>query len=237
MTHLAFHGLQLFLVILTGLSNVSIPRRPEIFGPDSRPITGQSTYSALSKYTFAWGTPLLVLAGKKKTLDLEDLPRPDHHTRAESLSNAWASRPRIGKLWKLVFWAHPWAFILQWTLTLAQSFVNFAPQFVMLNVLRLLEKRQDGDAVGFQAWIWILCLGLSIMTGSWIDAWLFWISWSQLALPARAQLSALIFQKAMRRKDVKGTTKAKGMIVCNSNLCPASVGDHHVHGRFATIDQ
>lgn len=34
------------------------------------------------------------------------------------------------------------------------------------------------------------------------------ISWSEVAIPIRSQLSALIFQKAMRRKDVKGASKS-----------------------------
>jgi uncharacterized membrane protein len=34
------------------------------------------------------------------------------------------------------------------------------------------------------------------------------ISWSEVAMPIRSQVSALIFQKAMRRKDVKGASKS-----------------------------
>jgi hypothetical protein len=34
------------------------------------------------------------------------------------------------------------------------------------------------------------------------------ISWSEIAIPIRSQVSALIFQKAMRRKDVKGASKS-----------------------------
>jgi hypothetical protein len=36
----------------------------------------------------------------------------------------------------------------------------------------------------------------------------FRISWSEVAIPIRSQVSALIFQKAMRRKDVKGASKS-----------------------------
>jgi hypothetical protein len=37
---------------------------------------------------------------------------------------------------------------------------------------------------------------------------MFRISWSEIAIPIRSQVSALIFQKAMRRKDVKGASKS-----------------------------
>jgi hypothetical protein len=56
--------------------------------------------------------------------------------------------------------------------------------------------------------MWVVALTVTTIGAAWIESWLFWISWSELAIPIRSQLSALIFQKAMRRKDVKGASKA-----------------------------
>lgn len=99
--------------------------------------------------------------------------------------------------------------MIQWFLTLLQAFGNFAPQFVTYHILKILEKRVPGQPVGPEAWIWVVVLTICTLGSSWIEAWLFWISWSELAIPVRSQLSALIFQKAMRRKDVKGASKSK----------------------------
>src|SRR3569833_3135527 len=43
----------------------------------------------------------------------------------------------------------------------------------------------------------------------WLENYVFWLSWAQITIPIRSQLSALIFEKAMRRKDVKGTGKSE----------------------------
>ncbi len=55
-------------------------------------------------------------------------------------------------------------------------------------------------------------LALSTVVASWIESQLFWISQAELAIPIRAELSSLIFQKAMRRKDVKGAKKSKKVV-------------------------
>ena len=99
--------------------------------------------------------------------------------------------------------------MMQWFLTLLQAFGNFAPQFVIYHLLKILEGRVKGQPISPEAWIWVIVLTITTLGASWIEAWLFWISWSELAIPVRSQLSALIFEKAMRRKDVKGASKKK----------------------------
>jgi hypothetical protein len=196
----------LALVILALFASLSIPRRPKVFY-DGTPVDGMYTVSALSRYTYSWCADLLLLSRVKNRLNLEDLAKMDHLTRSKDLSKVWADRKHTRKLWIEVFLAHKSAFIIQWILTLGQAFGNFAPQFVMYHILLILEKRKPGDPVTAEAWIWVVTLTLTTIGASWIESWMFWISWSEVAIPIRAQLSALIFQKAMRRKDVKGASK------------------------------
>jgi hypothetical protein len=132
----------------------------------------------------------------------------DHYTRSKDLSQSWARDKHTRKLWIEVFLAHKWSFVIQWILTLLQAFGNFAPQFVTYHILKILEARIPGVPVSSEAWIWVITLTISSIGAAWIEAWLFWISWSELAIPVRSQLSALIFQKSMRRKDVKGASKS-----------------------------
>ncbi|KAL2060542.1 hypothetical protein VTL71DRAFT_9183 [Oculimacula yallundae] len=198
---------QLGLACLVGYFSVSLPRRPELF-LEGAPVDGMYTVSAMGKFTFTWVEHLMFLSRKNNRLELEDLPKMDHYTRSKDLSEAWAATSHENKLWIEIFLAHKWAFIIQWSLTLIQAFGNFAPQFVTYHLLKILEKRLPGDAVSSEAWIWVVTLTIATIGAAWIESWLYWISWSEIAIPIRAQLAALIFQKAMRRKDVKGASKS-----------------------------
>jgi ABC transporter transmembrane region len=219
-----FRCSQLALTVFAALSSVSLPRRPVVF-KDGTAVDGMYTVSALSRYSFTWVSPLLRLAHKTRSLELKDLPKMDHYTRSKDLSRSWASQKRPRKLWMEVVLAHKWPFITQWTLTLLQAFGNFAPQFVNFHLLKLLEDRVPGYPVSKEAWIWVVVLTIATIGGSWIESWLFWISWSELAIPVRAQLSALVFEKALRRKDVKGATKTKSEVSNGPDISEIAMGD------------
>lgn len=182
------------------------------------------TVSALDRYSFAWVAHLIRLAHKTKRLDLDDLPKMDHLTRSKDLSDSWTKKHHPRVLWIEVILAHKWAFVIQWILTLVQAFGNFAPQFVNFHLLKLLEDRIPDTPVNKEAWTWVVVLTITTIGSSWIESWLFWISWSELAIPIRSQLSALIFQKSLRRKDVKGATKSK-IERSDSDLSEIAIGD------------
>ncbi|KAI9767128.1 MAG: hypothetical protein M1840_005917 [Geoglossum simile] len=188
---------------------VSLPRRPDVFNNDGL-VDRQFTVSAISRYTFTWCEPLLKLAALKRRLEMDDLPALDELTTSNSLQRRFHAMKRKGKLWKLVFWCHAAAFIRQWLLTLLASVMGFAPQFCMYRILQLLEKRMLGDFFDTEAWWWVAGLGVGQITQAWLEAWLYWVCWCQLCVPIRSQLSALIFQKAMRKKDVKGVQEDSG---------------------------
>ncbi|CZT44803.1 related to multidrug transporter (yeast bile transporter) [Rhynchosporium secalis] len=198
---------QLGLAGLVAFSSVSLPRRPEVFQDGVR-VDGMYTVSALGKYTFSWVEDLLTLSRRNNRLELTDLPKMDHYTRSKDLSEAWAATSHERRLWLEIFLEHKWSFMAQWFLTLIQAFGNFAPQFVTYHILKILEKRLPGDAVSSEAWIWVVTLTIATIGAAWIESWLFWISWSEVAIPIRSQMAALIFQKAMRRKDVKGASQS-----------------------------
>jgi hypothetical protein len=230
---------QLVWTICNGLAYVSLPRRPAVF-IEGRPVDSGKDVSALHRFSFSWCFPLLVLATKKGSLDQDDLPRPDNATRAKSLTQRWLEKwPQTSntrRLWVKLAIQHKWALSLQWLLTLVQSFGNVAPQFVLLHLLRLLESQQGGGSVSSEAWIWVLALLASTLLPIILENWLFWVSQAEITIPVRAELSSLIFQKALRRKDVKGafnlgkeseskdnTAKANGQ--------PSTGGDSEAAGK------
>jgi hypothetical protein len=230
---------QLVLTICAGLANASLPRRPPVF-IEGKPVDSGKDVSVLSRYSFAWCFPLLVLATKKGSLDQDDLPRPDDATRAKSLTKRWLEKwPQASdarKLWVKLAMQHKWALSLQWLLTLVQSFGNVAPQFVLLHLLRLLERRQAGKSVSSEAWIWVLALLASTFLPVILENWLFWVSQAEITIPVRAELSSLIFQKALRRKDVKGAvnlgkdTEGKGD-TAKANAQTSTSGDSEAAGK------
>lgn len=199
---------ELVFAAAAGFAAMCMPRRPVVF-KDGVPVDGMYTTSALGRYTFSWVSHLLVLARERKRLNLEDLPKMDHNTRSRDLSQTWGKTEHPRRLWFELFLAHKEPLMIQWFLTLLQAFGNFAPQFVIYHLLKILEARVLGQPISPEAWIWVTVLTITTLGASWIEAWLFWISWSELAIPVRSQLSALIFQKAMRRKDVKGASKSQ----------------------------
>lgn len=204
----ALHIAELAPSMCLAVSSLCIPRRPDVFYRGEL-VDRMFTAPAFSRFTFGWPSDILKLASKKKDLDLADLTRPDHFTRAASMSASWKKRQNRHRLWLDLTLAHKKAFAVQWFLTLCTSVLNFAPQWVILQLLRLLERRQPGLVQGVEVYMWVVWLAVSIIAQSWVESYVFWLSFSDLNIPVRAQLSALIFEKAMRRKDVKGASKSK----------------------------
>lgn len=205
---LALQIVQPCLALLTGTMSICLPRRPEVYNVGN-PVDRQFTNSAVGRYSFGWVGDLLKLARKKGSLDFEDVPKIDYDTRTNTLVHNWeqinASRPLWAKM--VSYYKKPLA--LQWFLTILQSLGSFAPQFINLKLLRILENRQSGGRVDSKAWLWIVLLFLLTNIASWLNEWAFWISWGAMAVKSRAQLSALIFRKAMKRKDIKGGSSAR----------------------------
>ncbi|KAI2616070.1 P-loop containing nucleoside triphosphate hydrolase protein [Hypoxylon sp. NC1633] len=192
------------------LASLSIPRRPDVYH-DGQQVDRALTGSAFSRFNWGWAEYLLRLAGKKNNLDLADLPRPDHYTRSKEATADWESRGFTGPLWISIVAAHKWLFALQWSLAVIAAILSLAPQWVVLQLLHLLERRQSHERLGYESWVWVILIAVSVLLNSWVEAWGYWISWAQLCVPIRAQLSSLIFQKSMRRKDVKEASKKSNL--------------------------
>ena len=190
-------------IITIGLAGALLQRRPAVFTESGRAIDGQHTASALSKYSFSWAGSILDTAMKKGGVKLDDLPRPDHYTRSTELAGSWYRAKHTGRLWLDIFLAHRSSFVFQWILTLASGLGSVAPQFMIRNILRKLEERDAGRLVTSEAWMWVIALGLSQVALSWVDSWLYWLTFSQIVTPVQAELSSLIFRKSMRLKDVR----------------------------------
>lgn len=189
-------------VIAMGICGVSVPRRPDVFHNGCQ-VDRFRTVSLLRRLSWSWPTEILRLATQKHDLDLEDLPRPDRYRRAKEISLDWDNTRTVTRsLWKTIVVTHKARFALQWAIALLSAMLNFAPQWCVLNLLRILEGRplQKGSTLYTEAWMWAICITLAMIAQSWVESHIFWLSWAEISVPIRAQLTTAIFKKAMVHK-------------------------------------
>lgn len=204
----AMRVVEIVTLVALCFSSVTIPRRPNVYH-NGKIVDKYYTESFWSHINWSWPAEVLNLAQKKNNLDLDDLPRPNHYSRAKETTLDWESRNFKGPLWISIISAHKWKFAVQWFTTLVSAFLNFAPQWCVLHLLRILETRTSNAPLGYDAWMWVVWIAVAMIAQSWVEAYSFWLSWAEICIPIRAQLSSLIFKKSMRRKDVKGAGKKK----------------------------
>ncbi|KAI1209695.1 putative ATP-binding cassette transporter protein [Annulohypoxylon truncatum] len=222
--------IEIIAAICLAVASLSLPRRPDVFH-DGQLVDRLYTESAWSRFNWSWPAYLLRTAAKKGNLDLEDLPRPDHYTRSKETAADWESRGFTGPLWISIVFAHKWLFALQWMLSVTTAFLNLAPQWVVLQLLNMLERRQNREKLGYEAWVWVVLMAVAVLVRSWVEAYNYWLSWAQIAVPIRAQLSALIFQKSMRRKDIKEANKKKSATESSEPNIAGPIGEVSTEDR------
>ncbi|KAF4340544.1 ATP-dependent bile acid permease [Fusarium beomiforme] len=197
-------------VIFLSFFSVLLPRRPDVFFKGQK-VDGQWTVSAFNRYTWSWISPLLSFAVKKKDLDASDVPHADRTLRAADLKGDWiASKPR-GSLFRSLLWAYKDPFLVQFLLCVLRNCLALLPFWTMLRVINILEQRDVGlsGASNLELWVLIFAMAAFNLLDAWVEGWAFWYSFASIALPIRSQLSTLIFEKSLRRKNVKSADKSK----------------------------
>ena len=200
--------LQVCAAVTCSLACLSLPRRP-VVEEGGIPVDGQYTVSAFGRYSFTWAGTTLRLARNKKTLNLDDLPKLHVEGRSAYLQEYFKTLKTRDQLWKTLVFAHLPELLFQTVYTTLQSAAQFLPQLVMYQLLKRLEVRTNGDSADQATWGLVVALGLAIILSGWCQCWLYWIVWARLGQPIRTELSAMIFSKATRRKDVKDMQKSK----------------------------
>jgi ABC-type multidrug transport system fused ATPase/permease subunit len=206
--HATLSAAEVLVAVVLAVVYTMLPRRPDVLR-NGTVVDQQYSVSLLDRYGFSWPGRLMKFARDNRGLDIKDLAELDYDSRAETLQQNFHSVKPRRKLWMSVYFAHEWAFIQQWILVVLVAVTQFAPHFALLKILRALEARVAGEGDNLVAWLWVLGLGVLMVVSSWIESWLFWVIFSRIGVPLYEQLSAVIFMKAMRRKDVKGTQKGK----------------------------
>lgn len=163
-------GVAAFIVTM---SSLAVPRRPDVFYKGSK-VDEMRSVSLYSRYTFSWASSLLGVAFKTGCLEEKDLPVLDSRRRAQELQKSFNQIKQSPKLYYKLFLAHWRAMAIQWGLSLMVSFVAFAPQFIMFKILKLLEKRSSGVYIGYEAWGWLILMGLVKVLEAIFQSYLYW---------------------------------------------------------------
>ena len=144
----------------------------------------------------------------KDRLDIVDLPTLHYSASSQSLQGHFRSvlDTHDFPLWKTIFVAHWPTFLQQNAVSMVQSATQLAPQFAMYSLLRVLELRRSNHPSGTTGLLWAIGLGVSMTISAWIETQSLWMLWSRLVICIRSELTAVIFMKPMRSKDLKGVS-------------------------------
>ncbi|KAF2501023.1 ATP-dependent bile acid permease [Lophium mytilinum] len=185
---------------------LTFPRRPDVFH-EGKIVDRQWTVSALNHMTFSWVNSLLASIVSHQSLTVDDLPTMDHNTRARELHDSFNEKKRTAKLAKLVIMAHGRAILWQHMITTILAVVEFMPQIALYKLLRALEVQPPGAAASASSLSWAVGLGFCLLLNLLGETYMWYSSRAFVFVPMRVQLMALIFSKAMKRKDVKEAEK------------------------------
>ena len=216
---------QVVAAIICCVSSLLLPRRPFVVNVDQL-VDGQYTVSALGRYTFSWAGRILALARHKKTLDSEDLSKLHFRARSVHLQKDFESKRKRNQLWKGLIVAHYAEILFQTFFAVAQSTAQFVPQISMYLLLTTIERRPKDTPTSKTAWVFVVTLGLSIIFASWGQAWAHFIAYARLGQPVRTELSAMIFVKATRRKDVKDVQRSKNLAALSDSYTAVPAEPH-----------
>lgn len=201
--HLVCLVIHILLLVASIPVYLSLARRPQVYDYErsEQGLDGERTVSILSRYTLSWANPLLSHAMRMGGLDFHDLPLLPASARAKTLVEHLNSESG-GRLWRRIIFNHWFSFASQWILTICHSIMMFAPQYFLWRLIRIMEETNSAQPP-LMAALWLELLGLAPLVHSWIETWLLWIGWCHIALPVNIELSGLVVEKSMRKKDAQ----------------------------------
>jgi hypothetical protein len=156
------------LAVTLGLAiaSISLARRPDVyFG--GRIVDRMMSTSAYQRFTFGWCGDILNLARHKEEFKVEDLPAPSHSTRATDQAAAWSDvRQEKAPLWRSLFWAYKWPFLIQVSLSFTEGAISYLPYWCQLKILSLIEGRRGDESLDSRVWFLVVALGAATLASS-----------------------------------------------------------------------
>ncbi|KAF7188447.1 Pleiotropic ABC efflux transporter of multiple drugs YBT1 [Pseudocercospora fuligena] len=177
---------------------ILVPRRPDVYH-EGHIVDQEHTVSMWSRLTFGYVGSLVWRIGKNQgKMEVKDFPQLPAKARSANLHSTLEDARKEGAtLFKSMVTAHFGALMLQLTLAIGSGLLSFGPQLALYGILRALETQSLQTAN-----IWAAVLGVTMFLSSSVTSWLWWITYSRLAIPLYSELLALLYAKGMRRKIV-----------------------------------
>ncbi|KAJ5151547.1 hypothetical protein N7492_009842 [Penicillium capsulatum] len=212
-----FVELQIAASLCAIISNLLVPRRPELFH-HGIPVDREYSTSFLGWLSFSWIAPRLKMM-KTCTVGINNLPQLSYSLRAESALRTCRQMMSSGTtgaqgLWVVILRSELGLLSLQGIITLGSSLLGFVPQFAVMRILATLEESQQGERDEARLYTFLVLLCTSTMATAILDSMKYWISYGKLAVRVQQRLTIALFEKAVRRSvDAACTSKigrAKG---------------------------
>ncbi|KAJ5901807.1 hypothetical protein N7495_002335 [Penicillium taxi] len=190
-------GAQVIASSLLVIMCFMVPRRPDVYR-NEKLVDRQFTTGVLSWISFSWIQPVLDKCHLPDNLTLEDLSELDYDTTPEIIhKDSQLKRGTVVDsrgIWRWILRSHHSALICQLFITVTSSFLSFAPQLALLQILRHLEDTQL-ETKKDELWTPVTALGLSVMASAALEPFKRWISHNKIAVRMQQQLSLAVFEK------------------------------------------
>ncbi|KAM0548523.1 hypothetical protein ACHAPJ_009846 [Fusarium lateritium] len=197
-------AINILAAIGLAIASISLPRRPDVFH-NNVDIDRQWTVSVINRLTWSWIQPLLNHAALQRDVDVSDVPQADSRLRSQGLKSQWDDLKQHASLFRQLVAAYKGKIAFLWAVTLVRCVISILPFWLMLRIINILEG-ETARSGHVQLMSFVLCMALSNLLDSWMEGWSYWYSLSSLALPIRSQVSGLIFDKVLRRKNIRAAS-------------------------------
>lgn len=185
-----------------------MPRRPSV-EYRGEPVDDELAVSALSRYTWAWGANLISKGTKKGDLEQKDVPRPPAYARASALVEAWEIFWYNGPIvWKLLR-VYSLVIAFQYTLAIFRVAVSLVPFSIMYRLIDALQSNDPEKRTIANLWPLVAGLGFVSLFQQWLEGIINWNTIIGLSIPISSQLSTLVYEKSLRRKNIKTAEKTE----------------------------
>lgn len=193
--------IELVSAALAGAHGLLLPRRPEVFW-NGVVVDRQATSSVFGLLFFSWSQSSLHVLSKATAPMICCLPELNCRTRALHLLQQFRQHDTLQNnpypLWRKLSVVYSRKLTLQLSLTILGSIISFAPQLMLLGILRAMERDTDSENRLTTTTPWILGLGASVIISALVEKWTVWVSSIDLGLKMQKQLTMLLFDKMLR---------------------------------------
>ncbi|KAI0103307.1 hypothetical protein GGR51DRAFT_561736 [Nemania sp. FL0031] len=202
----ALHVANGIIALLRAICCLMIPRRPDVYH-EGKVVDQEYTVGLWSRLSLGYIGSFVYTVGRgRDPLALENFPQLRFQARSEHLYNVLEEACNQGQsLFHALCKSHTRALVLQAILSLVSALLGFTPQVIFFIIIKGLEDGVMGKQV-----VWAIALGIVMCLTSSLNAWIWWFTYSRLAIPIYAELQALLYAKIMRRKNVQQPAPAGG---------------------------